>query len=99
MPPDASYAAYWLWQKSGVLGIYLEVPFLIGAVLGAGVMVPPLFLELLYQAGYQGMQGAKVLDPQPTAQPGREIVAAQKAHGDAQVASEAEALSLLNPRK
>lgn len=32
-------------------------------------------------------------------QPGPEVVEAQKAHGDAAVASEAEALSLLNPEK
>lgn len=61
--------------------------------------IPALVKEVAYQLGYQGMQGAKVLDKQPTAQPGREVVETQKAHGDARLAGEDEALRLLASKK
>jgi hypothetical protein len=54
-----------------------------------------LLTELLYQSGWQDMAGAKVLD-HPPSRPGLEEVEQQKTHGDARVASEAEALALLN---
>lgn len=58
------------------------------------VWLPMAIYELLYQIGFQDMQGAKVLDPEPY-RPGPEDVARQKAHGDADVASEAEARTAL----
>lgn len=60
-------------------------------------VLPRLIGELFYQLGYQDMKGAKVLDPEPK-RPGVEDVARQKAHGDASIAGEAEALNLLKPR-
>ncbi|MBI3677358.1 MAG: hypothetical protein HY243_12165 [Proteobacteria bacterium] len=61
-------------------------------------VIPPLWTEIRYQLGDQGIEGAKVLDKKPGPQPGREVVETQKAHGDAQLASEAEALTLLNSK-
>jgi hypothetical protein len=72
--------------------------FAVGSLPTIGTWLPALWQEALYQLGYQGIEGAKVLDKAPKPPPGREAVEAQKAHGDARLASEAEALSLLNPR-
>jgi hypothetical protein len=93
--------AYYAYQTSsslwgalaGLLLVTFTLPF------GIGFFIPNLVKELTYLSGYQGMEGAKVLDRQPAAQPGREVVETQKAHGDARLAGEAEALSLLNPKK
>jgi len=82
-----------LWGAlAGLLLVTFTLPF------GFWFFIPNLLKELAYLFGYQGMEGAKVLDRQPAAQPGREIVEAQKAHGDARIASEAEAVSLLASR-
>ena len=70
----------------------------VGGFIVLVVWLPFLFTELLYQLGYQDMQGAKVLDPAPY-RPGPEAVAQQKAHGDADIASEAEARDLLRGRR
>lgn len=84
---------FWLGAAAGPLLLYGALPFALIFFL------PNVLKELLYQSGYQGMEGAKVLDRAPKAQPGRELVETQKAHGDAQLASEAEAVALLNSRK
>ncbi|MDE2133322.1 MAG: hypothetical protein KGJ49_01845 [Alphaproteobacteria bacterium] len=94
-----AYEAYttggnpWLGVAAAPLLLYGALPF------GLLFFLPNVLKELLYQSGYQGMEGAKVLDRAPKAQPGRELVETQKAHGDAQLASEAEAVALLNSRK
>jgi len=95
-----AYAGYWLFENS-VAGTFLfGAPMLFMAfAIGVRYFIPDLFAEIAYQLGYQGMQGAKVLDRQPRVQPGREVVETQKAHGDARLASESEALSALNSRK
>jgi hypothetical protein len=82
-----------VWSATFWLALFVAGPFAVRYFL------PALFGEIGYQLGYQGMQGAKVLDRQPKVRPGREVVEEQKAHGDARVASEAEALKLLNSRK
>lgn len=64
-----------------------------------GQWLPPLIEELRYQFGDESMDGAPVTDKAPKSQPGREVVEAQKAHGDAQLASEAEAVALLSSNK
>ena len=61
------------------------------------VFAPQLFGEVLYQFGYQDMQGAKVLDPEPY-RAGPADVARQRVHGDADVATAAEARDLLRGR-
>jgi len=94
------YGIYYAYVSQNIFWEMATYP--LGALaVGMAVMffLPAFFRELLYQTGYQGMQGAKVLDRQPTAQPGREVVETQKAHGDARLAGEAEALSLLNSKK
>jgi hypothetical protein len=93
-----AYDAYtggnpWLGVAAAPLLLYGALPF------GLLFFIPNVLKELLYQSGYQGMEGAQVLDGAPKAQPGRELVETQKAHGDAQLASEAEAVALLNSRK
>jgi hypothetical protein len=91
--------AIWL-ARYGALFPYIMIW---GGIVGIAQLLviglPALFQEILYQMGHQGIQGAKVLDKQPAAPPGREQVETQKAHGDAQLASEAEALALLKPRR
>ena len=59
--------------------------------------LPMAVYELLYQIGFQDMKGAKVLDPEPY-RPGPDEVARQKVHGDADVATQAEARDLLGGR-
>lgn len=93
-----AYQAY--TEGSGLMGaaagpllLYLTLP------IGLVWFLPNLLKELLYLSEYQGMEGAQVLDRAPKAPPGRELVETQKAHGDAQLASEAEALALLNSKK
>jgi hypothetical protein len=49
-----------------------------------------LFEEFVHALGFQFIPGAKVLDPAAVL-PGQEVVDKQKAHGDARLASEAEA--------
>lgn len=61
--------------------------------------LPPLIEELRYQFGDESMDGAPVTDKAPKPPPGREVVETQKAHGDAQLASEAEAVALLTNKK
>ena len=55
-----------------------------------------VFKEILYQRGYQDMDGHKVLDPEPSL-PGMQTVIDQKAHGNAGLASLGEALRFLRP--
>jgi hypothetical protein len=92
--------AYWTFTtEAGVLWGGLSGLLLMSSALPSMFFfIPALFKELLYQSGYQGMQGAKVRDKQPTAQPGREVVETQKAHGDARLAGEDEAVALLNSK-
>ncbi len=71
----------------------------VGSLYSIMQWLPALANELRYQFGDQGMEGAKVTDKAPKPQPGREVVETQKAHGDAQLASEAEAVALLNSKK
>jgi hypothetical protein len=97
-PIWVAYEAYtesnpWLGAASYPLLLYGALPF------GLFFFLPNVLKELLYQSGYQGMDGAKVTDKAPKPPPGREVVETQKAHGDAQLASEAEALALLTTRK
>jgi len=70
-----------------------------GGVVAAILFLFELFWEILYLTGYQGMIGAKVLDPAVPPRPGLEQVYQQKAHGDARIAGAAEALTLLNPEQ
>jgi len=94
------FCGFWVLGTFGFFGAYVGLGLLAGgAVVVLRSVLPPLVMELLYLSGYQGMEGAKVLDRRPAAQPGREVVETQKAHGDARLAGEAEALSLLNPKK
>jgi hypothetical protein len=72
----------------------------IGAGLLAGAVflvqgAPALVREALYQLEFQDMAGAKVLDAKPERTSLRDV-AAQKAHGDAKVATEDEAVSILS---
>lgn len=92
-------ATVWADQLGSIFGtiVFWSAVLSSGAMIGK--FVPAVVKELAYQFGYQGMEGAKVLDKQPRAQPGREVVEEQKAHGDARLAGEAEALSLLNSKK
>ncbi len=84
-------AAWGLWPS------YAGFSFLL--ICAGALMAPGFFyflaLELLYQSGFQHMKGAKVLDPPPRP-PGLDSVMAQKAHGDARLATPDEALELLN---
>jgi hypothetical protein len=89
----------WLDQFGSIVSTYVFWCLAVSSAPIVGKFIPAVLQEIAYQLGYQGMQGAKVLDGQPKAQPGREVVEEQKAHGDARVASEAEALHLLNARK
>jgi hypothetical protein len=89
----------WAYQFGDVIGMALFWFCLISSGAIIAKFVPAFLKEIAYQFGYQGMEGAKVLDRQPTVQPGREVVEEQKAHGDARLAGEAEALSLLNSKK
>jgi hypothetical protein len=91
--------AIWLGQYGSLFTYVMIWGGIIGIVQLLAIGVPALFQEILYQFGHQGIQGAKVLDRQPTAQPGRELVETQKAHGDARLAGEAEALSLLRSKR
>lgn len=91
---------WWLYSWVGGFAIALVVIGGGGSLLFMlAILIANVAKEIAYQSGYQGMQGAKVLDARPTAQPGREVVEAQKAHGDARLAGEAEAVRLLNSKK
>jgi len=91
--------AYYLWPVTGKSDP-IHVLFGMNAFFG-GIFLAPWFLELglelLYLSGWQDMKGAKVLDP-PSPRPGLDNVMQQKVHGEGRVASEEEALALLNPR-
>lgn len=76
-----------------IIGILL---LLIGAAF-AIVFLGLVAFEVLYHLGYQDMGGARVLDA-PVKHPGLDTVAAQRAHGDARVATEQEALAMLNSK-
>jgi hypothetical protein len=73
------------------------VPGLFALMFGL-IWIETLISELLYIVGYQDMDGHKVLD-KPAKRRGVEDVSRQKAHGDATVASEEEALGFLNSRR
>ena len=88
-----SYAAYHFygahnWLVVGCAGFVDALVLLFG-------VLPNLLQELLYQVGYQDMAGAKVLDPEVQRR-GIQEIAEQKAHGDASLADEQEAMGLLN---
>lgn len=53
------------------------------------------FQEFIYQTGYQGMDGAKVLDPVAGQPAGLDEVLRQKAYGDPRIPTENEALAQL----
>jgi hypothetical protein len=89
----------WVGQYSHALMVLLLWGGGVGIIGLLAIGMPALVKEIAYQLGYQGMQGAKVLDAKPPPPPGRELVEQQKAHGDARVAGEAEALSLLRSKK
>jgi hypothetical protein len=74
--------------------------YLLPGLIAFGFLVPWfcfLFLELLYLSGWQDMKGAQVLDSEPP-RPGLDDVYQQKAHGRGRVATEEEAVALLNPK-
>ncbi|HEY0466578.1 MAG TPA: hypothetical protein VGC79_20360 [Polyangiaceae bacterium] len=89
-------ATWWIWiyHQHDML-VLLFIPAIGGLVYGAGMLVGQSTLELLYLTGFQHMKGAKVRDPEPP-KPGLDEVRQQKAHGDAHLASEDEALALLD---
>lgn len=77
----------------------LAVMALVLGLVMAPVLLPTLFVlvvqEIAYSLNYQFMKGAKVLDAEPRP-PGLEEVMRQKAHGDARLATQDEALALLS---
>ena len=77
--------------------VFICIPGLLAATLLA-IWLRSFFLEIAYQLGYQGMKGAKVLDPAPI-RPGLREVAQEKAHADGRVATEDEAEALLMTKK
>jgi uncharacterized membrane protein len=77
------------------MGYFIYILFGLGLVGFALLMMRDLAkalgVEFLYRIGIQHwIKGAKVLDPEPV-RPGRGVVENQKVHGDARLASEAEA--------
>ena len=93
----ASAALYYNTLHLPINGI-VELAAGISGLVCAGFFLPPFAIELLYQTGYQDMEGHKVLDAE-VERPGLRDVASQKAHGDAAMASEAEAIAFLNPKR
>ena len=77
---------------------YLLYLAAIAAVAAGFAFLGYVIKELAYLAGAQFIPGAKVLEPD-VPRSGKEAVRDQKAYGDANVATEAEALDLLNPHK
>lgn len=91
--------ANYLWPLTGKSDA-IHVLFGMTAFFGGMLLLPwflELGMELLYLSGWQDMKGAKVLDL-PAPRPGLDEVMQQKTHGDGRVATEEEALALLNPR-
>ena len=92
------WAVAWSIYRENTIGDL--IPLALGfAIVGCMSAVPLLYLlakEIVYQSGFQDVQGAQVLDAQPI-HPGLDDVAGQKAHGDARVATEDEAVVILNP--
>jgi len=89
--------ALYAWPRihsSDLLFMTLVLSCLFGGVLLL-IWITTIWSELLYLGGWQDMRGAKVLD-NARPQPGLEDVARQKVHGEGRVASQAEALALLN---
>jgi hypothetical protein len=66
------------------------------AIVPMAAWLKALALEIAYQAGYQDMKGAKVLDP-IVARSGLQEVQQQKAHGAGRIATQDEAIASLNP--
>jgi hypothetical protein len=94
----AAAAAFYLYPRYAQSAWFMIGLFVCGL---AAIVLVPLWLtelmdELLYLSGWQYMKGAQVLDGEPQ-RPGLEDVKQQKAHGDGRVATEDEALGLLNP--
>jgi hypothetical protein len=91
---------------AAVLVVLVVCALLIPDVAGPGVIMitylPGYYLvrygfwtlpkEWAYQRGWQNLSGAMVIDPEP-ARAGREDVERQKAHGDARIATEHEAIA------
>jgi hypothetical protein len=91
--------ANYLWPRygpsAGINGLFYVTVYFGGLLLFLWFL--ELGMELLYLSGWQDMKGAKVLDP-PSPRPGLDNVMQQKVHGEGRVATEEEALALLNPR-
>jgi hypothetical protein len=89
--------AWYAWphiRSSDLLAMLFGLACLFGSFAVIGWFAN-LLNELLYLSGWQDMRGAKVLDRAPS-RPGLDEVAQQKTHGDGRIASEEEALAILN---
>jgi len=89
---------YFAWQQMCAADWALAVPV---GLLSLYALVPlawNLEAELLYLAGWQDMEGAKVLDP-PPGRPGLDAVYAQQVFGAVPLPGEAESISILNPNQ
>ena len=95
------YLAYQAVEAHNPLLAIVTWPLALELALPVGLIffLPTLLQQILYEVGYQGMDGAKVTDKQPKPPPGRDLVETQKAHGDARLAGEHEAHALLNSKK
>ena len=90
--------AWYAWphiRSSDILAMLFALACLFGSFAVIGWLANFLN-ELLYLTGWQDMAGAQVLDL-PASRPGLDDVMQQKVHGEGRVATEEEALALLNP--
>lgn len=93
----AAYLTWWLWAQQVDFLAFIDVPVFLFTCFVLGQFGYYLLLELLYLAGFQDMPGARVMDLE-LPKPGLEEVIRQQAHGGARLASEDEAIELLNPK-
>jgi len=98
-------------RTSGVIGMWVSAAIYAGGTVWLASVWPPsvypviqgyVFAFLLFVSwggAFEAAIGTAKIIAQNRPQPGPEVVMAQKAHGDAQVAGEDEAISLLGSKK
>ena len=86
--------AWWIWREHPGHPFAAGALAVVAGLIAVFLVVPNLFIELVYLAGYQDMPGHQVRDAQ-VHQPDKYDVAQEMAHGDASLAGEHEALGFL----
>ncbi len=95
---EGQHAYLWGYFVALPIAFVIACAIIIYPLMGLSNIASGLWLEFPYQLGFQWIKGAKVLDPEPD-RPGIKEVEEQKAHGDARVATEAEAIDMLTTRE